>query len=118
MGKITTVSKLLRLCLPVGLILLIGSTALGKQAATADSGRPQVSTTAEDIPEEVLQIQIGLEANSSLTGKFQGAEAHTQEQQELRVGAAEVPPKLSPSIYRAVELLRLRKVLKSLLPFF
>jgi hypothetical protein len=88
-----------------------------KEAAYADSGRPQFSPMSEDVPEEVLQIQVGVEANSALTGQTQGVEAHAQEQQQLQVGAAEVPPKLSPSIYRAVELLRLRQVLKSLLPF-
>jgi hypothetical protein len=117
MGKQTTVSNLLGLCLPMGLILLMGSTIFWKEVAYADSRRPQLSTMSEDVPEEILQIQVGVEANSALTGQAQGVEAHAQEQQQLQVGVAEVPPKLSPSIYRAVELLRLRQVLKSLLPF-
>jgi hypothetical protein len=117
MGKKTMVSNLLGLCLPMGLAFLIGSTAFWKEEAYADSGQPQFASASEDVPEEVLQIQVGTEANSALTGQAQDVGTHAKEQQQLQVRAADVPPKLSPSIYRAVELLRLRQVLKSLLPF-
>jgi hypothetical protein len=117
MGKKPTVFNLLGLYLPMGLALLIGSAVIWTEEAYADSGQPQLSPKSEEVPEEVLQIQVGVEANSALTGQAQNVEAHAQERQQLQVGAADVPPKLSPSIYRAVELLRLRQVLKSLLPF-
>jgi hypothetical protein len=117
MGKKPTVFNLLGLYLPMGLALLIGSAVIWTEEAYADSGQPQLSPKSEEVPEEVLQIQVGVEANSALTGQAQNAEAHAQERQQLQVGAADVPPKLSPSIYRAVELLRLRQILKSLLPF-
>jgi hypothetical protein len=117
MGKKTTVFNLLGLYLPVGLALLIGSAVIRTEEAYADNGQPPFSSTSEEVPEEILQIQVGVEANSSLSGQAQDVKAHANEQQQLQVGAADVPPKLSPSIYRAVELLRLRQVLKSLLPF-
>jgi hypothetical protein len=78
----------------------------------------QSTAIAEDIPEEMLQTQVQLDANSAVTGQAQVAEDHALEQQELQVAATQVPPRLDPSIYRAVELLRLRKLFKSLLPFF
>jgi hypothetical protein len=117
MDKKTTVSNLLGLCLRMGLALLIWSAVFWEEEAYADSGQPQFASTSEDVPEEILQIQVGVEANSALSGQAQDVKAHANEQQQLQVGAADVPPKLSPSIYRAVELLRLRQVLKSLLPF-
>jgi hypothetical protein len=78
----------------------------------------QATAVAEDVPEEMLQTQVQIEAHSSVTGRAQVAEDYAQEQQELQVAATQVPPQLDPSIYRTVELLRLRKLLKSLLPFF
>ena len=78
----------------------------------------QLETAAQDVPEEMLQTQITTEANSSLTGLAQSANDKAKAQKQLQVVAAEVPPRLAPSIYRAVDLLRLRKLLKSLLPFF
>ncbi len=78
----------------------------------------QATAVAEDVPEEMLQTQVQIEAHSSVTGRTQVAEDYAQEQQELQVAATQVPPQLDPSIYRTVELLRLRKLFKSLLPFF
>jgi hypothetical protein len=77
----------------------------------------QGAAAAEEIPEEVQQTQVLVEANSPLTGQAQRPEVYTQERQQLQVAATAVPPQLDPSIYRAVELLRLRKLLKSLFPF-
>jgi hypothetical protein len=82
------------------------------------SSLSQVETGVQDIPEEMLQTQITTEANSLLTGLAQSANSSATEQKQLQVTATEVPPVLTPSIYRSVELLRLRKLLKSLLPFF
>jgi hypothetical protein len=70
------------------------------------------------VTEEMLQTQITTEANSPLTGTAQSANNGAKAQSQLQVAATEVLPRLDPSIYRTVELLRLRKLLKSLLPFF
>jgi hypothetical protein len=117
MGK-TAASSLqpLLLCLwSLGLAFCAGTSILGGQVAYAGTG---VSAVAEEVPEEVLQIQVGAEANSGLTGQVQAVDVYAQEQQLLQIKAAEVPPRLAPSIYRTLELLRLRKILKGLLPFF
>jgi hypothetical protein len=117
MGKKPTVFNFLGLYLPMGLALLIASAVIWTEEVYADSRPPQLASTSEEVPEEILQIQVGVEANSALSGQAQDVKAHANEQQQLQVGVADVPPNLSPSIYRAVELLRLRQVLKSLLPF-
>jgi hypothetical protein len=73
---------------------------------------------SEEVPEEVLQSQVVLEANSPLTGQAASIENYAKEQQQqLQVSASEVPPRLAPSLYRSIELLRLLKVLKGVLPF-
>lgn len=78
----------------------------------------QTVAATEEIPEEVIQIQVLLESKSQLTGHSQTLSVYAQEQQQLRVVTSEVPPRLDPSIYRAVTLLRLRRLLKSLVPSF
>lgn len=101
------------------LALLTTTVLLGWEIGVPRSGLAQVATAAQDVPEEMLQTQITTEANSPLTGLAQSATSRANEQKQLQGAvAAEVPPRLAPSIYRAVELLRLRKLLKSLLPFF
>jgi hypothetical protein len=121
MGKITASSNpLLLRSLPIGLAFSIGvmALALWGETADADSGLTEASAVSREIPEEVLQIRVEVEANSPLTGQAQFVDTYAQEQQALQVGASEVHPRLAPSVYRAVELLRLRKVIKELLPFF
>jgi hypothetical protein len=119
MKKLTTSSNpASSWALTLGLGFWVSMSALGTQVAYADKGKTQeFSTVSEEVPEEVLQIQVGTEANSVLTGQPQTVDAYTQEQRQLQVKAAEVPPQLAPSVYRAVELLRLLKVLKGVLPF-
>jgi hypothetical protein len=106
------------LCLwSLGLVFCSGASLLVGQVAYAGK-LTEKSVGSEEVPEEVLQIQVGVEANSVLTGQEQTVDVYAQEQQLLQIKAEAVPPRLSPSIYRAVELLRLRKILKGLLPFF
>lgn len=99
----------------------MGASLLGGQVAYAGK-LTEMSVVpekiSEEVPEEVLQIQVGIEANSLLTGQVQAVDVYAQEQQQLQIKAEAVPPRLAPSVYRAVELLRLRKILKGLLPFF
>lgn len=116
MGKKTTeFSPSVYLC---SLTLLTSAIFLGWEIGSPRSSLAQVEIGAQDIPEEMLQTQIAIEANSPLTGLQQSANNHAKEQKRLQVTAVEVPPRLAPSIYRSVELLRLRKLLKSILPLF
>ena len=119
MGKTAASShQPLLLCLWfLGLVFCTGASILAGQAAAYAGTVTGISAVPEEVPEEVLQIQVGVEANSGLTGQAQAVDVYAQEQRQLRVKAAEVPSRLAPSIYRAVELLRLRKILKGLLPF-
>jgi hypothetical protein len=102
-------------------VWLVCFTAVGGLLLSLGSARnclAQATAIAEDVPEEMLQTQVQLDANSAVTGRPQVAEDYALEQQALQVEATQVPPRLDPSIYRTVELLRLRKLFKSLLPFF
>jgi hypothetical protein len=102
----------------LGLALCTGVSLLSGQVAASAGQMTEKSIVPEEVPEEVLQIQVGVEANSVLTGQGQAVDVYAQEQQLLQIKVEAVPPRLAPSIYRAVELLRLRKILKGLLPFF
>jgi hypothetical protein len=71
---------------------------------------------ANDIPEEVLSTQIFTEARSPIDGKPLTAAEYAQLQAELQSTEA-VQPKISPKLQRLIVLLRIRKVIKSILPF-
>jgi hypothetical protein len=119
MGKTAASSRQpLLLCRwSLGLVFCTGASLLGGPVASAGQ-LTQRSVVPEEVPEEVLQIQVGVEANSGLTGQVQAVDVYAQEQQLLQIKGEAVPPRLAPSIYRTMELLRLRKILKGLLPFF
>jgi hypothetical protein len=118
MGQTTTgFSSSVCLC-SLRLVLLTTTVLLCWEIGSQRSSLAQVQTAAPEVPEEMLQTQIITEANSPLTGLAQSASNNTKAQSQLQVAATEVLPRLAPSIYRTVELLRLRKLLKSLLPFF
>jgi hypothetical protein len=117
MAKITAEIKLLSARFPIRWVVCAGVVSILGIFGDGNVVLAQDSATAEEIPEEVLQTQVLVEANSPLTGQAQRPEVYTQERQQLQVAVTEVPPRLDPSIYRAVELLRLRKLLKSLFPF-
>lgn len=70
-----------------------------------------------DIPEEILETEIILEARSPLDGSLLSPAEYAQLQDELRVQRGEVPGRVAPKIHRAVVLLRLRKVLTTIFPF-
>jgi hypothetical protein len=97
--------------------LLMATVFLCWEIGAPSSSLAQGETGAQDIPEEMLQVQITTEANSPLTGTAQSATSNANEQKQLQIAATALPSRLAPSIYQGVELLRLRKLLKSLLPF-
>lgn len=86
---------------------------LGNSSASAQALLPP----SDDIPEEMLQVQAPLQFYSPQSGLPQSPSAYTQEQQQLRIAPKDVPAQLAPEIQQAVELLRIRKVLKVFLPF-
>lgn len=70
----------------------------------------------EEIPEEILRTEVITAARSPVDGKLLTAAEYAELQAELRSTAA-VKPKVSPKIQRLILLLRVRKVLKSIVPF-
>jgi hypothetical protein len=71
-----------------------------------------------DIPEEMLQTSITDRAFSQLDGRAQTAREEASAQRQLRVAPEDVPARLAPEVQQVVVLLRIRKLLKSLIPLF
>jgi hypothetical protein len=71
-----------------------------------------------DVPEEMLQISITERAYSPLNGRAQTSKEAASEQQQLRVAPEDVPARIAPEVQQLVVLLRIRKLLKSLIPLF
>lgn len=70
----------------------------------------------EDTPEEVLRTEIVTEARSSIDGTPLTAAEYTELQARLRSTAA-VQPDIAPQIQTRIILLRVRKLLRSVIPF-
>jgi hypothetical protein len=71
-----------------------------------------------DIPEEMLQVSITEQARSQLDGRIQTSGDQASEQVHLRVAPEDVPARLAPQVQQVVVLLRIRKLLRSLIPLF
>ena len=69
----------------------------------------------EEIPEEVLRTEIITEARSPIDGKPLTAAQYAQLQAQLQ--QRQVIPPLSPKVRETVLLLRLRRVIRTILPF-
>jgi hypothetical protein len=80
-------------------------------------GMAQLLPPSSDIPEEVLQTQIIDQANSPLNGDTLHPSDYAREQQRHRIAPENVPPKIDPKVQQLVDLLRIRKLLKGLIPF-
>lgn len=94
-----------------GIAVLMGvSLVLSAQVSSAQ-------TPPEDIPEEILQTEIITEARSPIDGRPLTAAEYAALQDQLRIAAEDVPGRVAPQLHRNVSLLRIRKVLKTLLPF-
>jgi hypothetical protein len=78
----------------------------------------RVFAAPADIPEETLQVSIVESARSQVSGRIQNSSEQALEQQQLRVKPENVPARLAPKIQQAVVLLRIRKLIKSVIPFF
>ena len=70
-----------------------------------------------DIPEEILETEIILDARSPINGQPLTPADYAKIQDELRQARGDVPGRVAPKIHQALVLLRLRKVLDTLFPF-
>jgi hypothetical protein len=94
-----------RTLLPVGVVLL------------AQPIYAQTLPPSADIPEEVLQIEIITEARSPVDGRPLTAAEYAELQAQLQIAAEDVPGRIAPKLQKTISLLRLRKLLKTFLPF-
>ena len=69
----------------------------------------------EDVPEEVLRTEIITEARSPIDGELLTAAEYAELQAQL--AEPSFPPELNPKVQQLICLLRLRKFLKTILPF-
>jgi hypothetical protein len=73
-------------------------------------------TAVEDQPEEVLKTEIILDARSPVDGSPMTAAEYAQLQAEEQT-AYVPPPEVPPKVKSTIGLLRLRKFIKTVLPF-
>jgi hypothetical protein len=99
-------------------VVVMGSNLSLVLGANAQLSPTQSLPPNEDVPEEVLQIQVIEQSNSQMDGGARSAQDYASEQKQLRVKAEDVPARIAPEIKQTIDLLRIRKVIKSLLPFF
>ncbi len=76
----------------------------------------QMLPPPEDSPEEVMSTRIITEAASPLDGQPLSAAEYALLQEELRPDVEQVPARLSPDLHLQISLLRIRRVLKGILP--
>jgi len=69
-----------------------------------------------DIPEEVLRSEIITSARSPLDGKPMSAVEYAEFQAQIQT-ASQQPAQVSPKVRNLIGLLRLRKFIKTFLPF-
>lgn len=71
---------------------------------------------AEDIPEEVLRTEIILEGRSPINGKPLSTKEYAELQTKLALN--ENSPKVNSDIQELIFLLQLRKLIKTVIPFY
>lgn len=71
---------------------------------------------AEDLPEEILRTEIILEGRSLIDGKPLSASEYEELQAQLRESRFE--PEIDSDIQQLIFLLQIRKLLKTIIPFF
>lgn len=69
----------------------------------------------EETPEEVLRTEIITEARSPIDGKPISAADYAELQAQLQ--QRQVTPSLSPQVRQNISLLRLRRLIRTVLPF-
>ncbi len=70
----------------------------------------------EDIPEEILRTEIILEGRSPIDGKPLSAREY--EELQLELAQSSNSPKIQSDIKHLIFLLQLRKLFKTIIPFY
>jgi hypothetical protein len=94
---------------------VVRGLSLGAILAMAQMGSAIALPPPEDIPEEVLQLEIITEARSPLNGEPLTAAQYA----ELQAQLAEYgyPPQVSAELQHLIFLLRVRRLLNTVIPF-
>jgi hypothetical protein len=71
---------------------------------------------SNDIPEEILRAEVITGARSPIDNQPMTASAYSQLEAEIAT-LNDTPGTVSPKLRKTVELLRIRKFLKTVLPF-
>ncbi len=96
------------------LVLNAGSSIL-PLALALSTIKPALSLPPpQDTPEEVLRTQIITQARSPVDGKLLTAAEYAQLQAQLEAGAV---PQLSPEVRQNIFLLRVLKLIRTVVPF-
>lgn len=85
-------------------------------ALTPLAGAALALPPAEDVPEEILRTQIILDARSPIDGSPMTPAEYAELQAEKQT-PFEAPAELAPKVESTVRLLKLRKFIKTVLPF-
>jgi hypothetical protein len=71
---------------------------------------------ADDVPEEILRTEIIFEGRSPINGKPLSASEYEELQAELR--ESRFDPPINEDIQQTIFLLQIRKLLKTIIPFY
>ncbi|AFY73033.1 hypothetical protein Syn7502_00913 [Synechococcus sp. PCC 7502] len=74
----------------------------------------------EDIPEEVLRTEIYTEARSPVDGSLLSAAEYIELGESLKQSIENIPPRflVSDKLQYLIDLLKLRKLIRQVVPFF
>ncbi len=97
------------------LAAIAGVVGIFLQIQVAQAGALDEYPADIDIPEEILRTEIIVEARSPLTGELLTAAEYAQLQASLDSEGR--PRQLNSDIRQIVYLLRLRRILKPIIPF-
>jgi hypothetical protein len=99
-------------------LILIHSVKAEPFALVAKEIPQELTSTLEEIPEEVLRTEIYTDARSPIDGKLLTAAEYVELMDRLR-SLDHIPPEyfVSPQIREVIDLLRLRKFLRQIIPF-
>ena len=71
---------------------------------------------AEDFPEEILRTEIILEGRSPVNGKPLSASEY--ENLQLQLTQNRFSPQIDPDLQQLIFLLQIRKLIKTIIPFY
>jgi hypothetical protein len=98
-------------------VVLIGSMLiLGAPIAVPTVAQTTAPTAAIEIPEEVLQTEVITSARSPIDNQPLTATQYAELKTEID-RTNQVPPRLSPKLRNTIALLKVRKFIKTVLPF-